>query len=422
VAAVDLTAKQFLQGELERKLAGAREVTREAESAGRPMTDDERKSVEDTLTEAANLKAQIKGMSDAEALNEAIDRLGTVSMKGAVEGQTPKSYKTIGEAFVNHPQYKALREHGLAGSWTTGPIEIGGQKVALEIDGETVLSERVESVGTPATDFLGLDVQPGIQAPGYAPLVVADLFAPGTTNSSLVRYLREVPPGDNNASGVAEGAAKPASSFTFEAVDEPVKKIATFLPVTDEMMEDVAQLQSYLNSRLSLFVRMEENDQLLNGGGTNDLVGILNRTNVGNVDSGDYDNLFDAILAAMNTVRQEGFLEPDAVVLNPTDDFTLRTAKSATNGMYFGGGPYAPGANNPWGLRAVNTVAITAGTLLVGAFRSAAQIFRRSGLSVEASNSHKDWFQKNITAIRAEERLALAVYREEAFCTVTVTS
>jgi len=76
---VDLTAKQYLQGELERKLAAAREITREAESAGRPMTDDERKSVEDTLSDAASLKAQIKGMADNEALNEAIDRLGAVA-------------------------------------------------------------------------------------------------------------------------------------------------------------------------------------------------------------------------------------------------------------------------------------------------------------------------------------------------------
>ena len=39
---------------------------------------------------------------------------------------------------------------------------------------------------------------------------------------------------------------------------------------------------------------------------------------------------------------------------------------------------------------------------------------------VEASNSHSDYFQRNLTAIRAETRLALAVYRPEAFATADI--
>ena len=47
-----------------------------------------------------------------------------------------------------------------------------------------------------------------------------------------------------------------------------------------------------------------------------------------------------------------------------------------------------------------------------------AQIFRRSGISVDTSNSHDTFFQYNKVAVRAEERLALAVYRPAAFCDV----
>ena len=67
----------------------------------------------------------------------------------------------------------------------------------------------------------------------------------------------------------------------------------------------------------------------------------------------------------------------------------------------------------------VVTSALGAGTAVVGAFREAAQVFRRTGITVEATNSHDTYFARNMTAIRAEERLALAVYRPAAFCTLT---
>jgi len=41
------------------------------------------------------------------------------------------------------------------------------------------------------------------------------------------------------------------------------------------------------------------------------------------------------------------------------------------------------------------------------------------GTRVEASNSHQDFFIKNLVAIRAERRLALAVLRPSCFGRVT---
>jgi HK97 family phage major capsid protein len=60
-----------------------------------------------------------------------------------------------------------------------------------------------------------------------------------------------------------------------------------------------------------------------------------------------------------------------------------------------------------------------AGTGLVGAFGQGAILYRKDGVSVQASNSHTDYFIKNITTIRAEIRAALAVLNPAAFCEVT---
>jgi hypothetical protein len=47
------------------------------------------------------------------------------------------------------------------------------------------------------------------------------------------------------------------------------------------------------------------------------------------------------------------------------------------------------------------------------------QIWRRGGVSVEASNSHSDYFQRNLVALRAEERLALGLYRPSSLTAVS---
>ena len=50
------------------------------------------------------------------------------------------------------------------------------------------------------------------------------------------------------------------------------------LPVSDELLEDAPSIQSYLNGRLTLFVSIEEERQLLRGTGTNELIGLFNRS------------------------------------------------------------------------------------------------------------------------------------------------
>jgi hypothetical protein len=90
------------------------------------------------------------------------------------------------------------------------------------------------------------------------------------------------------------------------------------------------------------------------------------------------------------SVRLEGGLEPDGLVINPTDYAKMAIAKSSTAGGYLGGGPFSAFAANPWGLRTVPTAAVAAGSPIVGAFRDGAQLWRKGGLTVEASNSHAD--------------------------------
>jgi HK97 family phage major capsid protein len=261
---------------------------------------------------------------------------------------------------------------------------------------------------------------PGIVPILFKRLVIADLMASGLTDSNAIIYMQETN-WTSAAAPVLEGADKPESKLTFASVTDNVRKIAHWLPVSEEMLEDVAQIASYIDARLRLGVQIEEEDQLLNGTGVApELLGLLLRPGL----AAPYARVApvtnsDAILTQMMTIFATSFLMPDGIVMNPAN-WAATILTKTTTGEYLTAGPFSP-IQTPtmWGVPVAVTPSAVAGSALVGAFKQASQVFRKGGIRVEASNSHVDFFIKNLVAIRAEERLALAVYRPGAFGEVT---
>jgi ATP-dependent protease ClpP protease subunit len=284
----------------------------------------------------------------------------------------------------------------------------------------------MDAPGPPtSTGLTSIEKLPGIVDLGVRPLMVKDLLAPGATGGTTVRYIREVS-FTNSATTVAEGAAKPVAPFEYQEVDAPVRKIAAYVKVTDELFADYLQMASYINQRLPYMVERTEEDQLINGNGTPpNLTGILQTAGIQTQAKGG-DTAADALYKALTLIRFNAFFEPDGYIIHPTDWQNLRLAKD-TAGQYFGGGPFTGAyGNSPlvtfdsyWGKPVAITPAITVGTALAGSFKLGAQYFQREGLTIDMTNSDQDDFVKNLLTIRAEERLALAVYRPLAFAQIT---
>jgi HK97 family phage major capsid protein len=394
-----------------------------AEDEGRELTDEEKKTRESLRAEITSLKERAEALRGEVEVDEEIQTLarglgGDVEARDRSAGrEREKQNGTLGEQFVESEGFKSLIDRGLTGNWSTGDVDL--KPAAANFFEGTGASPGVGGALVPE------DRRPGVLPILYERLTVADLLAAGSTTSNLVRYVEETVADDSAVGTVAEGADKPEVALELDLVDEPVRKIAAFLPVSDEMLEDAAQIRSYIDARLGLFVRIEEENQLLNGDGTGtDLEGLLSRIPAENADvASDADNVnaADHIFAAV-TVARRSYLEPDGVVIHP-DDWAGIVGLKDNEGRYLGNGPFGGMQGDViWGKRVVVTEAATPGSALVGAFGTAAQVFRRGGLTVEASNSHSDFFKKNLTAIRAEERLALAVYRPQAFATADLTA
>ena len=331
----------------------------------------------------------------------------------------------IGDQFIGSDQFKSIADPmSRPERFTSGAVNVG-------LAAKGTLLETAGGGGLPWVSVP--QVVPGAVDRLFQRLTFESLLLSGQATGPTVRYLVEGT-ATSGAAGVGEGALKPESTVGFTSTDESVKKIATVLPVSDEMLEDAPALRSFLNSRLAFFVSYEVERQLLRGtSGGNEIQGLLTSRGVpvyaGGTAAGDKSV---QLFKAMNGVRGSAFVEPDFIVLNPTDYESIRLLKD-TAGQYFGGGPYqgpygsgvnvdasgqVTGANDYlWNKAVYVTSALGAGTALVGT-RSAAQVMSRGGLSVEVSNSHDDFFQRNMIAIRAERRAALCVFRPAAFCEV----
>jgi HK97 family phage major capsid protein len=274
--------------------------------------------------------------------------------------------------------------------------------------------------------FTSYERPPGILELQLQRLTVRDLLAQGNTNAAAIRYQQE-DTFTNAATSVAEEGAKPEASWDLSEVDAPIRKVAVVGRVSDESFQDFPQLQSYVDGRLRFMLKLTEETQLINGNGSgSNLTGILQTSGIQTQAVGT-DKKGVAVFKGMTKVRSVGFLEPDGVVIHPTDYQTLRL-DADSNAQFYGGGyfyaPYGNGMVNGgimplWGLTCVVTTSITQGTALVGAYKLGAMIFDRQGVTVDTTNSDASDFVYNRIAIRVEERLGLAVWRPTAFCKVT---
>jgi HK97 family phage major capsid protein len=361
-----------------------------------------------TLAAAVNRATQLKlrlnnARSDA-GLNGAIDRV-TNGIRVADPRGGGRRWSS--QFFSDENGFKWLEKtkHERSGMFTSPAVELMG----------ATITEDAASGG----DLVIADYQPGILPLPTRKLTVADLFAVSPTDSNAIAYMKETT-FTNAAAAVAEGAAKPESTLIFDAVTDPVQKIATWIPATTEVLDDVRGLQAYIDTRLRHGLELTEEDQLLNGDGTPpNISGILDRAGLAADVARGADTNADAVLKQISAITTATSMSPDGIVMHPLNWRTIQLAKDA-NGQYYGDGPFSsPQRPTLWGLPVAVTTAVTTNTAIVGAFRIAARIFRRGGVRLHVSNSHNDFFTTNKVALLVEERLALAVYRPAAFGKVT---
>lgn len=359
----------------------------------------------------ADVSAELKERTD-KALSELGDvttRVGDLEKRAARENEIGENeQKSLGDLVIDSSEFKA----GMLTGASRGSIRVKADRAAITSANTTVGAGRSQ----------GTSLVPGARVPGIfglpeRQLTIRDLVLPGQTASSSIEYVKETGY-TNNAAPVAETTAKPYSDLTFDMTSAPVRTIAHLFKASRQILDDAPALRSYIDGRARYGLRFAEENQLLNGSGTGQNIhGLVPQAtafapvDVGLTDPTGIDTLR---LAILQVVLAE--YPATAFVLNPIDWAAIELTKDA-GGNYIIGNPQGSLTPTLWNLPVVSTQAMAAGEFLTGAFSFAAQIFDRMEIEVLLSSENVDDFEKNMFTIRAEERLAFAVYRPESFVT-----
>jgi len=420
--------------EYRKTLLDARAIADAAEKEERDFTAEERERIEKLLEAAAELKKELdKAKEDAELVRQIMELNAEFEASPQPTGGTPGQPgrgQSIGERFVTSPEFRGWMERiAPAGhvpesmrGLNSPPVEF---KSLLRKDLVTGVDD--ESAGAfVQTDYTGI-----YEALGRIPLVLRSLISIRTTTSDLVHFVRQtrqvqeaapVPEANvteySGATG-EESGEKPEGAIGFEPVTTPVKTIAVWIPATKRALSDAAQIRGIIDQELRADLDEEFEDQILNGDGIGEnFTGILNTAGI--LLQAWNTDLLTTIRQARTTLLVTGRARPTAMICHPNDAETLDLIRDNDGRFYFGG-PISGGVQQVWRVPLVECQTMTEGFGLMGDFRKCV-VWDREQSNIQVSDSHADFFIRNMVAILAEMRAAMGVIRPSAFITVPFES
>lgn len=358
----------------------------------------------EALTAAiAEFKAATEAKEQADEADSLIKSLSNPKEEKPMD--TITEAKTIGEYALKNLDLTAIR---------SGAAKTAGTEYGYKAYTDPQVSQTVNTYSTDVADQ------------GLRDLAVRGLFGAEQITGNAITFFTLGAKEDNSApspKGVNEAAAKPQFHIVEGTVTKPLQKIAGWFYETDELLEDNPYLATALNNRGLYELDAAVEDYLLTTLAATSGIGAKTYAHNGNVNP-------DVILDAIMDVKKDTRFNADAIIINPTDYAILRKLKTASgSNEYVGGGFfYGPHGNGQatiqpgiWGLDTIVTPNVTAGTVLVGAFKQGATVVTKAGEGARIevhTGDHDDAIYNRVTVV-VEERLALAVRYPKAFVKIT---
>jgi len=430
-----------LTAEMQGKWKSIQEIRDTVVKEEREFTADEKALVEATLDEVREIEVQVKKEKENEALIDTINGFSDLFAPSGgqkTNGQPPngdggrqrkQQFMSLGQQFVTSDIWQGWMKQFPNGripessrGITSPPVEIKNLLQKAIVTGSSDSS---------AGAFVQTDYTSIYEPLGRYPLRLRDLISVRTTMSDTVEFVRQtaqvtqaatVPESNvtdyTGATGEVSGE-KPEGTITFEKVQETVKTIAVWIPATKRALSDVGQLRGIIDDELRADLDEELENQMLNGSGAGEnFTGLANVNGV--LAQAFVTNIAVTARKAITNLLINGKQMPTGWLLNPQDweAFDLLTDD---NGRYYWGGPMAMGPRTLWGVPVAQSFLQTQGTGWLGNWAKAV-LWDREQANVSVSDSHSDFFIRNMVAVLAELRAAFGVIRPRAFVEVDLES
>ncbi|MGW6257626.1 phage major capsid protein [Streptomyces sp. NPDC055085] len=348
-------------------------------------------------SEMAEVKKEVDGYLALADIAGSVQSLAAEA-KGAEQGgheeKGSASLSSVGELFVKSAAFKQK-----------------GDSAHLDV-GLKTLFQRSAGWAPESTRSGLVTLKPMVPAPS-----VVDHLVTIPVNQAAYKYMEETTY-TNNAAEAAEGSTYGEAVLTLTERSQTVEKLAVWLPMTDEQLEDEEGARAYVEARLENMIRQRADLQVLAGdGNTPNLLGTVNKAGIQTRAQGA-DTILDASFKLFTTIRTDGFAEPSVAFLRPTSWQDVALLKTA-DGIYIYGNPTQGAPSVLWGVPVVQTMASPANTMVTGDYASYAFLGIKRGLDGQVTNSHSTDFINGKQAIRLDMRAVMVHIRPKAFGTLT---
>ena len=353
-----------------------------------------------TQEDVAGLKSELDSLKGLEEKSQEIEK-AIAKFEGRIEAMSEKAITPAVEKLsVSQSLMKTYADNIEA---IKGAVEKGG-KINLDVKTTTITNDYTG-------DYALTDFDSQVDRVVRKRYGILENVNSGATSGKFVTYVQQT--ATSGTGWTAEGGAKTEGEPEWSEISEEVKKIASYVKVSKEMLEDLSFIRAEIDNDLMEQVRTGIEQALLTGTGAgNQIKGLLNASmglptfGAGTFALAVQDANISDLMRVVKAQIEGANHTPTHIVLNPEDIAKLQLTK-ASDGAYtypmFLPTQSGDGEMIIAGMRVISSTYMTADKYLVGDF-SKVNVRFRNNIAMSVGLDQDD-FTKNMVTILAEARL-----------------